>query len=149
MTNIIGTDHPLTAAQRDALNALLDTLIPPSDDGQMPGAGTQDLDAFLDNPTVTGFEQTVCTMLDALGTDFATVSPAEREARVSGYQGTSPESFNEVYLQTLAMYYRRPEVLQGIGSGEGPPFPRGNEVADGDLSLLDPVLRDPKVYRPT
>jgi len=31
-------------------------------------------------------------------------------------------------------------VLRAIGVGAGPPFPRGNTVEQGDLSLLDPVL---------
>ena len=148
MSNLIGTDHPLTAVQRESLSALLDVLIPPSEDGRLPGAGSQDLDAFLDHATATDFPQTVRAALDTLGRDFVTLTAAEREARVTRYSEAEPEAFAQLYLQTLAVYYRRGEVLRAIGSGEGPPFPRGNDVADGDLSLLDPVLAKPKVYRP-
>lgn len=148
MTDIIGTDHPLTLVQRDALVALLDVLIPPSEDGRLPGAGGQDLDEFMDNVLVADFDQTVLAMLDALGSNFVAANPAEQAERVTRYQDAEPDAFAQIYLQTLAVYYRRGDVLRALGSGEGPPFPRGNDVLEGDLSLLDPVLTEPKAYRP-
>jgi hypothetical protein len=47
----------------------------------------------------------------------------------------------------MACYYRDDRVLTGIGSHAGPPFPRGNEVPEGDLSLLDSVQASSKSYR--
>ena len=41
----------------------------------------------------------------------------------------------------------RQRVLEGIGVGSGPPFPRGNTLEAGDLSLLDPVIAHSKTYR--
>ena len=71
-----------------------------------------------------------------------------QEERVAAFSATHAEAFSRLYLQTLAVYYRQDEVLRGIGSGEGPPFPRGNEVAEGDTGLLDPVIANPKAFRP-
>ncbi len=148
MSEIIGTDHPFNDAQRAIVVALLDTLIPPSDDRRLPGAGKLDLLAFMDNALNPDFEGIVHDAIKTLGEDFAGTSPAEREARVTAFSTTHPEAFSQLYMQALAVYYRQDAVLRGIGSGEGPPFPRGNEVAEGDMTLLDPVIANPKPYRP-
>ena len=47
MTDIISTDHPLTRAQQILLAALLDTLVPASDDGAMPSAADVGFDTYL------------------------------------------------------------------------------------------------------
>ena len=45
--HVIATDHPLTAEQRQTLSAVLDTLVPASDDGTMPSAATLDFIGYL------------------------------------------------------------------------------------------------------
>jgi hypothetical protein len=45
--DVIATDSPLTASERRILEALLDTLIPASDDGAMPSAAELDLVGHL------------------------------------------------------------------------------------------------------
>ena len=40
-------------------------------------------------------------------------------------------------------------MLEAIGVGVGPPFPRGNTVEPGDLSLLDPVSKNKTTWRRT
>ena len=147
MSEIIRTDHPLDADQQAILAALLNTLIPPGDDGRLPGAGSLDLREFMDNVLNPDFEGVVQSAIDTLGEAFTALSTAEQEARVAELSTTHPDAFSELYLQALAVYYRQDAVLRGIGSGEGPPFPRGNDVADGDMTLLDPVIANPKPYR--
>ena len=147
MSEIIRTDHPLDDVQQATLVALLNTLIPPSDDGRLPGAGSLDLRAFMDNVLNPDFERAVKDTIETLGEAFAALSTAEQEAQVTSLSTTHPDAFAALYLQALAVYYRQDAVLLGIGSGEGPPFPRGNDVADGDMTLLDPVITNPKPYR--
>ncbi len=148
MTNIISSDHPLSNDQRAILAALLDTLIPASDDDTMPGAGGLDSLEFMNNILNPDFSQVVISAINFLGTEFLDLSGDAREARVEALHSELPNEFAALYTQVLAVYYRQDEVLRGIGSREGPPFPRGNEVADGDMSLLDPVIAKPKHYRP-
>ena len=148
MSNVISTDHPLSDGERATLTVLLDTLIPPSEDGAMPGAGDLDLRVFMDNPLNPEFDAVVRNVLGELGENFATLDSAAQETRVANLQTQSPADFAALYMQTLAVYYQQDSVLRGIGSREGPPFPRGNEVIDGDMSLLDPVVANPKLYRP-
>jgi hypothetical protein len=38
-------------------------------------------------------------------------------------------------------------VRRAIGVVQGPVFPQGNEVVQGDLSLLDPVIENADRYR--
>ena len=148
MTEIIGTDHPLEETERKVLSVLLDTLLPPSDDGVMPGAGQMDLLAFMDNPLNAEFVRVVQEATAWLGEEFASLDADQRVQRVSAFNTGNPEAFSQIYMQALAVYYRQDAVLRAIGSREGPPFPRGNDVADGDMSLLDPVIGNAKGYRP-
>ncbi len=147
MSGIIGTDHPLTESQQAVLTALLNTLIPPSDDGRLPGAGNLDLLDFMESALNPDFKTVVQEAIHTLGEEFADTTPDVRAERVSAFNAGHPALFAEIYQQALAVYYRQDEVLRGIGSGEGPPFPRGNDVADGDMTLLDPVIANPKPYR--
>ena len=149
MTNLIGTDQPFSDAQLPVLRALLDTLIPAEQDGQMPGAGDLDPAEFVNNPQSPDFDEIVARVLEWLGPEFAGMTAAQQEERVEALSRDLPGEFAGVYMQTLAVYYRQNEVLRAIGSGEGPPFPRGNEVPEGDLSLLDPVVRADHGYRRT
>ena len=148
MTGIISTDHPLGDDQKAILTALLNTLIPPSDDGHLPGAGNLDLREFMNNVLNPDFNRVVLNAISSLGEEFLALSTDARVDRVSALSNNLSEEFAQLYTQALAVYYRQDAVLRGIGSREGPPFPRGNEVADGDMSLLDPVIAKPKHYRP-
>ena len=44
-------------------------------------------------------------------------------------------------------YYRDPRVLRSLNKEDRPPFPNGNELEQGDWSLLDPVRRRDPFYK--
>jgi hypothetical protein len=44
-------------------------------------------------------------------------------------------------------YYQDDRVRRNIGVVTGAPFPQGNEVMPGDLSLLDPVIENSDRHR--
>ena len=48
---------------------------------------------------------------------------------------------------TYVNYYEQPSVLLALGLEPRPPHPLGHTLEPGDLSLLDPVRRRPKLYR--
>jgi hypothetical protein len=52
-----------------------------------------------------------------------------------------------VTLQTFAAYYQHPRVLALLGAEARAPYPKGYEVEESDLGLLDPVRRRPPLYR--
>ena len=134
----------------DPLNAILDTLIPPSPDGRMPGAGSlglagavraqlEDAAALLD----AGLAAAEAAGFAALDADARTAALAELDRAVPGFVPA-------VYAQTCVAYYQHPAVLAGLGLEPRPPHPRGYELEPGNLDALarvrarGPLYRDPR-----
>ena len=44
-------------------------------------------------------------------------------------------------------YYTDPRILQSLNKEDRPPFPEGNELEQGDWSLLDPVKKREPIFR--
>ena len=66
---------------------------------------------------------------------------------MKAFSEEAPNTFNALLAQVYGCYYQDNRVLQVFGLSAGPPFPRGNAVDPGDLSLLDPVLKNPTRWR--
>lgn len=143
---IISSDHPLDASQRDIFNAILDTLIPASEDGAMPSAAEYDVASYI-SEKAPEFAPCLGEIVDCFDEDFPGQSLEVRCQLVAAFQYSHPELFEQLLLNTYARYYQEDRVLIGIGSKAGPPFPGGNTVTPGDLSLLDPVVGLNKHYR--
>ena len=143
---VIATDHPLTAEQQRTLTAVLNTLLPPSEDGNMPGAGELDFVGYL-QAQAESFVPALKSVTDAFAADFVELPLAERVSVVQTFSDQQKALFDGLLLQLYSFYYQQDRVLTGIGMGAGPPFPRGNTLEAGDLSLLDPVLAQPRSYR--
>ena len=143
---LIGSDHPLSDAQREKLPSVLDTLLPASDDGRMPSASSLDFVGYL-NESDPDFFAALGALLDALDDDFTDLPITERVDRLTAVASTEPEAFHALVGSTYACYYQDDQALSGIGMEQGPPFPRGNTIEEGDLSLLDPVTAKPRSYR--
>lgn len=144
--SIISSDHPLDASQRQIFNAIVDTLIPASEDGAMPSASEFDVAAFISEkaPELAARLGEIVGYFDV---DFPAQPPEARCERLTAFQSAHPDLFEPLLFTTYARYYQEDRVLVGIGSKAGPPFPQGNTVKPGDLSLLDPVVELNKHYR--
>jgi hypothetical protein len=148
---IITTDKPLSDAQQRKLASLLDVIIPASDDGSMPSAAEMDLIGYLSARApefVPMIIQGLAT-LDELSAarDFTALARGERQALATELSKAEPNLFNALHGHILSCYYQDDRALEGLGLPPGPPFPRGNTIEPGDLSLLDPVRQRPKLYR--
>lgn len=143
---LIASDAPLTAERHAVLTALADTIVPPSEDGLMPGAGTLDVLGYLQR-AAEDFLPELPEILDAFDATFAAEDLAMRYERVKAWSEESPEAFQALLGHVYGCYYQDAGVLEAIGVGAGPPFPRGNTVEPGDLSLLDPVMKNPLEWR--
>jgi hypothetical protein len=144
--DLIATDHPLTPSQQRTLSALLDTLLPASVDGRMPSAGEMDFTGYLGEQREV-FVPVLLKMLCSFDEAFADLSLSERCTIVEAFSQTQPQSFQGFLFHAYACYYENDRVLEGIGLAAGPPFPRGNTIEAGDLSLLDPVMKGSQTYR--
>ncbi len=151
---IIASDNPLSEAQRLTLASLLDAIIPGSEDGRMPSAADLDLVVYIrerDPEFIPMLIQGLNT-LDELSaarssTDFTALTNLDRQSLAQELSRTQPNLFDGLHRHTLSCYYQDDRVLAGLGLEPGPPFPRGNTIEPGDLSLLDPVRQRPSFYR--
>jgi len=133
-------------SNESVLRVLLDTLVPASEDGRMPSACEVGFDAFL----VTqgqAFAPALQAILEQLGDDFATLSAEARHEKVTEWSASEPALFAGLLAQVYDCYYQDDRVRRVIGVVQGPVFPQGNEVARGDLTLLDPVIENSDQYR--
>ena len=145
-SNLIGTDHPVPPPQRRVLDRLLDLMIPASDDGRLPSAGT--LDLYADRGRLSDARLVVlCDGLRALDelaveqhdAGFAALSREDATRLVEAYRGVAPGFFGVFVPQSAARYYQHDQVMAALGLDARPPWPEGNTVPDGNWSLLDPV----------
>ena len=143
---LIASDAPLDDGQRDILAALADTLVPASENGVMPSAGELDLAGYLGR-NASDFLPELAEILARFDDGFASEPLAVRFEQLKAFSEAEPESFERLLAEVYGCYYQDARVLEGIGVGTGPPFPRGNTVEPGDLSLLDPVLANPTNWR--
>jgi hypothetical protein len=136
---IISTDHPLTQIQHDLLAALLDTLVPASDDGSMPSGAEVGFSTYL-LAQAEDFIPELTTTLQHFEPSFVALSLADRCARVSEFSVSNPLLFQSLLTRVYDCYYQNDRVRAQIGVATGAPFPQGNQITPGDLSLLDPVI---------
>jgi hypothetical protein len=143
--------------QARALTSVLDEIIPPSEDGRLPGAGALGLvsaieDAVRKSPDL---EPAIVQGLTALQEIAAAAGVSEfgaldREQRVTALNQiatTQPAFLPGLIFHAYCAYYQSGEVMLGLGLEARPPHPLGYSVAPSDPSLLDPVRARPKLYR--
>ena len=129
----------------DLLDLLLDTLIPPSDDGRMPGAGSLGL---ADAVRAGVPEDELAAGLAALeAADFETLDATGRVACVRALEASHPAFVPAVYQSACLLYYQRPEVQAGLGMRPGPPHPEGYTLESGNLDALERVRARGPLYR--
>ena len=138
------------------LSAVLDTIIPPSADGRLPGAGAAGLAGYLEEavrrtPDLGPVLEQGLAALDARAgergaEDFASLDPAVRAELLGSLSSEQPGFLPLLGFHVYAGYYQDPVVARALGTRPAP-FPDGYEVEPNDLSLLDPVRQRAPLYR--
>ena len=152
--DIIGSDATLNSDQQRTFVAILDMIIPASDDGRFPSAADMDVLGYIAK-TDHQLLDTVRNELDRLnavsedlyGVVFGDARETHRQGLLDEIRGAEPQFLGGLALQTVTLYYQDDRVMEAIGMEARPPFPKGYEVVAGDLSLLDPVRARGQVYR--
>ena len=147
--DIISSDNPFSRDQQKCLTALLKILIPA--EGRMPGADEVSFPEFLQEQRPDAIPQ-VQQILDELTEQLAPVAaeelvPEQLQDLVEQLETNQAAQLQLLLSQLYACYYQHDDVLVALGLEPGPPFPRGNTVEQGDLSLLDPVRKRGTIYR--
>jgi len=137
--------------------AVLDEVIPPSDDGRLPGAGeigiAHDIEQTLQQtpevrPVVTQGLSTVSELAnDRNPKGFAALSRREKLEVLDEVSAREQAFLPSVMFLAYAAYYVNDRVVEALGLEPRPPHPKGYEVEPDDLSLLEQVRQRPKLYR--
>ena len=152
--SMIATDNPLDADQESALAAIVGAMIPASEEYAVPGA--DDPAIFADILTlVKRHPEPVIEALAALGdiaesrhgSPFSTLDEEDKTAAIATLSQSGAAQLRAVVSMTAQCYYRDDRVMASLGMEPRPPFPKGFEVEQGDLSLLDPVRARGKIWR--
>lgn len=139
------------------LTLVLDELIPASDDGRLPGAGT--LGVAADVEAQAGSTPGLAPMIDAgLSTledlsrkrDRGGFSALDRDARVAvlhELEAADPAFVPTVLMLAFVGYYGNDRVIAALKPEARSPHPRGYDVEADDPTLLEPVRLRGKLYR--
>lgn len=149
-----GTTAPFSDAQRAALDALMDLLIPASPDGRMPAARSLQLYSDVANMRPANralFEEGLSTVdrraIELHGTTFARLPVGQAKSLVDALRDERSPFVQSFVAQTVGRYVAHPTVMPLLGLEARPMWPQGNVVAEGDWSLLDMVKQREKFYR--
>lgn len=137
----------MTSAEQDILKALVGRLIPASAEYNAPGAD----DDIIFNAIAADLAANAAALADLLG-DLARDGRAAVAGRpldqLLGYVGSAhPEAFGLIAVAVIQAYYRDDRVMRSLDLEPRPPFPKGHQIAEGDLSLLDPVRARGPIWR--
>jgi hypothetical protein len=129
------------------LSLILDTLIPASPDGRMPGAGSLELADAVRAETAGATDVVAAGLAAAEERNFANHDDAGRTAVLREIESTQPAFIPTLFVPTCIAYYQHPEVLIGLGLEPRPPHPKGYDLDPGNLEALERVRRRGKRYR--
>ena len=127
------------------LTAVLDTLIPPSEDGKLPGAGSLGLASEVGSAIERDEDRSALVdaglgaIRDATGSagEFVTLDLPSRVAAIESQLEAHPQLIPSIITPLYFAYYQDPAVLVGLGLPARPPFPGGYEVTPTDPDLLE------------
>ena len=138
------------------LRAVLDEIIPPSDDGGFPGAGElgvgERIEEMLAQQPELGriIEQGLASIgrLAERGhpSGFGGLPRSERAALLREVEAAEPAFFGALVMHTYFGYYTDRRITDRLGV-RNPPQPDGYDLELGDLRILDPVRARPKLWR--
>lgn len=122
--------------------AFLDTLIPPSDGDDLPGAGTlglapQVVTAITSNDRIASAVSAALEVIQEQAPDYAALDLDQRVAVVGSVAEDHPMLISSVIPPLYFAYYQHPTVLMGLGLPTRPPFPGGYSIDETDPDLLD------------
>lgn len=147
---IIATEK-LDAQLRSTLSALMDTMIPANEGFNAPSAGTDDIvndvEQSMQGNALALLSEMLTRLNDQSAARFEDLDATARWQAFSELQRTDAHALRTLGSVVLQCYYRNDQVLESLGMESRSPFPLGNEVEQGDWSLLDPVKARGSFYR--
>lgn len=136
---------------RNALAAILDTMIPADSEFSAPSAGSEaivnDVIQTMTGSSADEIVDLLRTLQETHGKPFNELDDEDRWRVFVDLERSNPHTLRVLGGLALQCYYRNDETLVSLGMEARTPFPLGHKVADGDWSLLNPVRARGKIYR--
>ena len=146
--------------EKALLNGLLDEIIPASDDGRIPSAGSLGVADFIANkarkvPGLMGLLKrglrAAQALIESQGDTFEALPAADRLALAKILERREPEFFAALTRYIYMGYYTDPTVPPLFGLSPKPPHPYGYEVPDESpeeiAALVEPVNKRGRCYQ--
>jgi hypothetical protein len=142
----------LNKEQERTLLALIYLIIPPSEDGRMPGAADTGFIAYMYDRNLVPWIQEGLIVIAGESyqmheNEFSGLNVAEQLQITEKIRRKHPRFFIRLTTEIIQCYYQHETVIKAIGLEARPPFPDGYQVEEGDLTLLGPVYERGKIYR--
>ena len=154
MSNIIATNNFLSDIEKRILVALLDVIIPADNARGLPSAAELNFLEYLEEfgaDHVPKIKEELGELnkeaLDKTSSLFFELEKDKQAKLCDLLRETKHRFARTILVQTLNCYYQDSRVLAAWGRKAGAQFPGGNEVPQGDLTLLDPVRKRGKIFR--
>jgi len=137
---------------RETLLALLNIIIPPSEDGRIPGAVDVGFIEYMykehiDEWIIAGLQKIQKEALSRYAAAFHTIETPQQMQIIEALRSRLFRFFTQLTIEVIKIYYQDDRVLLAIGAEPRAPFPLGYSLMDGDLSLLGEVYERGKIYR--
>ena len=152
--NTIATDNPLNADQESALAAIVGAMIPASEEYAVPSAADPTIFADIltlvkrhPEPVIEGLAALDDIAESRHGARFQALDEEAKAAAIATLSQSGAAHLRAIVSMTAQCYYRDDRVMASLGMEPRPPFPKGFEVEQGDLSLLDPVRARGRIWR--
>jgi hypothetical protein len=144
--------HTYTQQEKHLLRRLAGSIISASDQLQLPGADDEAIfSELLRRVERKGEElrQGMANFFAEFGgiEQVANLDDADFQALMDVVQTKQHRFLSTTQVLVVQSYYQNPVVLSALNKPDRPPFPEGNDLEEGDWSLLDPVRKRPPFFR--
>ncbi len=138
--------------QNETLQTILTLIIPSSLDGKIPSAADVGFINYLDNNIqISWLQEGLLKIIEEsqkkYGKAFLDLSSSDQSELIDNLKRSFLKFFNRLTTEAIKCYYQHDTVLDAIGVDAHPPFPNGQILEEGDLSLLEAVYLRGKIYR--
>lgn len=143
-------DATLSGPDRNLLAVIARQMIPPCPKRGLPGADDEQImEALLESlrRDRANLQAALRQVAGVANGDFCDLPPEQQATELADWRSQNPEQAAVFEMLIGRSYYQDNRVRSVIGIPPRPPYPQGYSVAQGDLSLLDPVRDRGRIYR--
>ncbi len=140
-----------TSEEKAQLDAVLDQLIPPNRERDIPGAGETGVAGYFSE--IATKDASFAAQVRMLLTRASGLAGGVTPGNVRQMEARAPDAFRALLTETYKGYYSRPDMRAKVGVGAHPVHPNGYAVQPEDQALLEaltapvrargPIFRDP------